>query len=246
MTRLRLFQIRLAATAGLLLVICVLVRLLWYPGGYFAISGVGELLLILAAVALIVGPCLSAFVYRPGKKGLLTDLGLLATVELVAVVLAVSIIYARQPFYTVFAVDRFESVPRSQVDSAEILYASLNTRPGHAPRLVYAELPRDEDKLSRLMDETLFEGKEDIDRRPEFWKPYSAGLAALKAAAKPLESLLEGDAGRAAKVRRWLLRRGGSIGDYICLPLRGKAGDALMIVHADIGYPVGILAVDPW
>ncbi len=246
MTRLRVFQIRLAATSGLLLLVFAVVRLLWYPGAYFAISGVGKLFMVLVAVTLVVGPGLSAFVYKPKKKGLITDLGLLALVEVVTVVIAVSIIYARQPFFTVFAVDRFEAVSRLEVDTAQFGHAAFRTRPGHEPRLVYAELPQDPEVFSKLIDETVFEGKRDIDRRPEFWKPYAAGIPVIKGAAKPLENLLNGDQGRAQQVQRWIAQHQGNAREFVYLPLRGKTGDATMILHADIGYPVDILQVDPW
>jgi hypothetical protein len=236
----------LAATASLLLLVFAIISMLWYPGAYFAISGVGKLFLILVGVSVIVGPGLSAFVYKPGKKGLATDFALLAAVELVAVVFAVSLFYARQPYYTVFAADRFESVSRPEVDTSQLAFAALHKRPGHEPRLVYAELPKDRVLFERLMDETVFEGKKDIDRRPEFWRPYTAGIPVLKAAARPIETLLNDDSDRAAKVQRWLSQQEGSYQDYLFLPLRGKSGDVTMILHADIGYPVDILAVDPW
>jgi len=246
MTRRKVFLLRLGATASLLSLVFGLVRLLWYPGAYFAIFGVAKLLLVLVAVTLIVGPALSTFVYKPGKKGLRTDLGLLAALELVTVAVAVSIIYVRQPFFTVFAVDRFEAVSSAEIDMAQIGHDVIRTRPGREPRLVYAELPQDPEVFSKLIDETVFEGKADIDRRPEFWRPYTAGIPVIKAAAKPLVTLLDGDERRAARVHRWLSRQKGSPENYVYLPLRGKTGDAAMILHADVGYPVDILEVDPW
>lgn len=246
MTRLRLFQLRLAATAAMLLLVFGVIRLLWYPGAYFSISGSGKLFLVLIAVTVIVGPCLSAFAYKPGKKGLLLDLSLLAAVEVIVVLLAMSTIHARRPYYTVFAVDRFESVSRVEIDITKIANAAFHTRPGHEPRLVYAELPQDPDVLSNLIDETVLQGKHDIDRRPEFWRPYTAGIGVVKAAAKPLERLLVGDERRATAVQRWLARQEADASEFLYLPLRGKSGDATMIVHADVGFPVDILQVDPW
>jgi hypothetical protein len=34
--------------------------------------------------------------------------------------------------------------------------------------------------------------------------------------------------------------------DYAYLPVRGKDRDAAMILHADVGYPVDMLRLDPW
>ncbi|MDH5321074.1 MAG: hypothetical protein OEW81_01445, partial [Gammaproteobacteria bacterium] len=82
MSRAQLFQIRLVATATVLLIVYPLLRFLWFPGGYFDLSGIGRLLLVLAGVNLIVGPVLSTLVYRPGKRGLMFDLAVLAVLEI--------------------------------------------------------------------------------------------------------------------------------------------------------------------
>ena len=246
MTRLQVFQWRLAASATLLLLVFSMIRLLWYPGEYFAIFGVRNQFLLLILASLVLGPALSTMLYRPGKKGLAFDLVVMATLELAVVIFASSYFYDRQPYYLVFAVDRFEAMSRLEVDMGQVSYPSLLERPGHEPRLVYAELPTDPKIFDRLIDETVFEGKKDIDRRPEFWKPYAAGIATVKAAAKPLSDLLSEDQVRARSVRGWLSRRNESAHRFLYLPLRGKIRDIVIIVHAEIGYPVGMLAIDPW
>ena len=246
MTRLKVLQIRLAVTATVLLLVFGVVRLFWYPDDYFIISGAATPFLVLVALALVIGPGLTTFVFKPGKKGLVGDIWLLAGAEFLVLCLALSIIYERRPFYAVFAVDRFEAVMHYEVDPAQIDYPEFYTRPGHEPRLVYAELPVDPEDRSRLIDETIFEGKADIDRRPEFWKPYASGIAQLKSVATPLANLLDDGDPRAVDVRRWLSKQDGGPQDYIYLPLRGRNGDAVMILDADIGYPVDTLAIDPW
>jgi hypothetical protein len=246
MSRLRLFQIRLAASAALLLLVFALVRLLWYPGAYFTISGVSRQLWILAGVVMVVGPVLSAVVYKPGKKGLIMDLGILAAVELAAVIVASALLFQGRPYFTVFAVDRFEAVAAQEISGSPFAQDLLVSRPGQKPQLFYAELPEDPERMDALIDETVFQGMADIDRRPEFWKPYSAGIATIKAAALPLEALLSGDESSAAVVNAWLVKYGGDAHEYIYLPLRGRADDAIIILSADIGYPVATLEVDPW
>ena len=246
MSRLRLFQIRLAASAALLLLVFALVRLLWYPGAYFTISGVSRQLWILAGVVMVVGPVLSAVVYKPGKKGLVLDLVILAAVELAVLVVATVLIFQGRPYFSVFAVDRFEAVVLGEVSGSDIPEALLGRRPDQQQRLVYAELPEDPERMDALIDETVFQGMADIDRRPEFWKPYSDGISIVKAAARPLQALLGRNDRRSIIVNKWLATSGGSAQDYIVLPLRGRAGDATIILSADNGYPVATLAVDPW
>jgi len=246
MTRARLFPLRLAVTVFFLLLIYVLLRLLWFPGGYFDLFGVSKLFWILAGFAVIAGPGLSTFLFRPGKKGLKSDLVIIAAIELAIYAWAVAELYARQPAYAVFAVDRFEAVQRKEVDLEKLEFQQLADRPGHAPRLVYAELPTDPDVMSRLIDETVFMGMADIDRRPEFWKPYAQGVSTLRAAAKPLVNLLSGDDYRADVLGRWLRDQPLPPSQYSYLPIRGSRADGTIVLHADIAYPVAVLAIDSW
>jgi len=246
MSRLRLFQIRLAASAALLTVVFTLVHLLWYPGAYFTISGVSRHLWVVVGVVAVVGPVLSTFVYKPGKKGLVLDLVILAAAELAVLVAGSLLIFQGRPYFSVFAVDRFEAVALGEVSGSEVPEALLGRQADQQQRLIYAELPEDPERVSALIDETVLQGMADIDRRPEFWKPYSDGVATVKAAARPLEALLGRNDRRSDAVNKWLEKSGGSAQDYIVLPLRGRADDAIIILSADSGYPVGTLAVDPW
>ena len=246
MTRARLFSLRLAASASVLALAFLVIRLLWFPSGYFQIFGVGKLFLMMAGAALIVGPTLSTLVFRPGKKGLKFDLGVLAAVELIAIAWGMTEIAARRPVYAVFAVDRFEAVAAAEIDMAQIRYAEHVDWPGQGPRLAYAELPTDVEVMNRLIDETVLYGMADIDRRPEFWKPYPRGLVVIKAAAAPLSDLLSIDDSRGAVIHKWLRSRKMSAAELVFLPIRGSKGDGAIILHADIGYPVDVLPVDPW
>lgn len=246
MTRPRVFLLRLAASVGLLLPVFAIVRLLWYPDGYFSIMAADTRFLLLAAAAFVIGPVLSAFVFKPGKASLRFDLGVLAAVELAAVVAAASMLYLQRPYYTVFAVDRFEAVTLGAVDLAGLPADVASRRPGHEPRLVYAKMPDDPDVVSQLIDETVLQGLPDIDRRPTFWRPYQQAVPAIRAVSRPLADLLAGDGQRATRVQRWLKRRDHDTGTLRFLPIRGRAGDGLVIIDSQTGYPLATLAVDPW
>lgn len=246
MTRLQVWWIRLAASAMVLMPLIGVTRLLWYPGGYSALAGVNKLLLVLVAVSVIIGAGLTTLLYRPGKRGLRLDIGLVAVLELAAVVWAAYEIHGRRPEYTVFAVDRYEVVTAREVDQQLAESAGIVPRPGHTPRLVFAEVPDDPSARSRLIEETVLGGMADIDRRPEFWQPYPNGVPAVLARARPLAELLQIADGRDRAVARWLERAGANAADHLYAPVRGKRRDAVMVVHARTGYPVGIINVDPW
>ena len=232
-------------TACLLLLVYAILRLLWYPEAYFELFGVLSLYLTLAAVVLVVGPGLSTLLFRPGKKGLVFDLVVVGLIELVIFAWAVSVLHDRRPVYAVFAVDRFEAVRADEVDISRLRYPELIGPAGHVPRLIYAPLPTDPDIKTQLIYETVFDGMADIDRRPEFWRPYAQGVHELRSVAKPLADILEHSDHRAAELRRWLDRQSNSTKDFV-LPVQGSGADGMMILHAGIGYPVAVLAIDPW
>ena len=246
MSRVNFFPIRLAISASLLLLALSVIRFLWYPGAYFAISGVGSQVWILVAIVFVIGPVLSTMVFRPGKKGLKMDLWILGFVEVAAIAAVMTILYLRQPYYTVFAIDRFEAVPRQEVVDFELARQQFGSRPGHEPRLVFAALPEDTDRMQALIDETVLMGMPDIDRRPEFWAPYPSGVAAIRGAAHPLEELTRKGSDDAEIVTAWLEAAERPIETYRFLPLKGKKGDAAIIIDAAIGYPIATLLVDPW
>ena len=246
MTRATLFSLRVCATLALLVLLYATVRLLWFPGGYFQIFGIGKLLLVAAVGATVAGPVLSAVVYKPGKKGLKFDLAVLGIIELAILAWATYEISDRRPVFAVFAVDRFEAVAAREVDLTEARFPGLSDWPATSPRLVYAELPTDPEVMNRLIDETVLYGMADIDRRPEFWKPYPQGIQVLKQAAQPLQALLAPDDPRASEVQHWLRKQASSAEDFLYLPIQGSKADGTLIVHADIGYPVDVLPIDPW
>lgn len=246
MTRASVFWLRLAVTASLLILVFGLLRMLWYPEAYFELFGVAKLFLMLAFVTLIMGPGLTTLLFRPGKKGLVFDIVVIAIAEVAVFTWAVIELNDRKPVFAVFAVDRFESVRANEVDLEQLRYPELAGRPGHAPRLVYAQLPEDPDAMSRLIDETVFLGMADIDRRPEFWKPYAQGVREIRGAAQPLTELLVRADSRAAEIQQWLDAQRLTAADYLYLPVRGSRADGTMVLHGDIGYPVAVLGVDPW
>lgn len=246
MTRIDVFLRRLLPTALALLLALAVIRLLWFPGAYFVLAGVGNLVAVMALVSLVIGAGLTTLIYRPGKRGLVLDIAVLAGLELAAFGIAMFAIYQRQPMYVVFAVDRFEVVARSEIEPETVPEPGLRDKPGHAPRLVYAEVPRDPDEYDRLLDAVLFGGEPDIDRRPRYWQRYPAGVQSVRDSARPVTDLIADGGPRAAAMAHWLREQRGDAGDYAYLPLRARTGDAAMILHARVGYPVDIVLVDPW
>src|SRR5687768_1945155 len=94
-----------AAVAGPLLAVVLAV---WFPGPLFVASGGSNLILILLAVHLIVGPLITLVVYKQGKRGMKFDLVAIAVLQLAAFAYGVHVVYLARPAFIVFVKDQFQ------------------------------------------------------------------------------------------------------------------------------------------
>jgi hypothetical protein len=198
------------------------------------------------SVDLVVGPFLTLFLYRPRKPGLKFDMSVVAIIQLTALIYGTSVIYVNRPYFAVFAVDRFELVSLRDIDPRMANDPDLLRKPLVGPRLVVALLPEDLATRQRLMEEVLFEGQPDIERRPEFWYPYETRTEYVVDRAKPLQVL----SARSEETARALLaladRLDKSLDELGFVPLIGRERDFAYVIDSQTGSPIELVDVDPW
>lgn len=242
----------LAGSAVVVGTVCALIFLVWYPDPYFQATGAWSVLRILIGVDLVLGPLLTLIVFKAGKPGLKFDLCVIAAVQLAALVYGVAVIYNERPYYTVFAVDRFNVLARGEVDPTELADPALmaveriGTKPWRGPLLVVATRPNDAAGLNRLLEETLFEGKADIERRPLYWDRYSDQRAQVLERALPLAQLKAVRSADARTIERVAERLGRTEQELAFLPVIAKNRDLTMLIDSTTGLPLGVVDVDPW
>ena len=246
----RAFATHLGVSATVVGTVCALIFFVWYPHPYFVATGAWSVLRVLIGVDLVAGPLLTLIVFKPGKWGLKFDLCAIALVQLAALVYGVTVIYRERPYFTVFAVDRFYVLTRRDVDQTELAAPDLTERIGRKPMigpvLVGALRPTDFAGAQRLLDETVFGGKPDIERRPAYWSRYGDAAAQAIARAKPLASLQVAHpeaAGQVADLVAALRLPEDRLG---FLPVIAKNQDLSLVIDVADGRPLEVLAVDPW
>ncbi len=241
-SRRRAFVVHLCLSALVVSAVCAIIFFVWYPAPYFDAKGAWGILRVLVGVDLVLGPALTLILFKPRKPGLLFDLGCIAVVQLSALVYGTTIIYQERPYYTVFAVDRFQVLAKDEVELATVPSGRLGDKPFVGPLLVVAVLPQDPQAYQRLLEEVLFEGKLDLDRRPEFWQPYAERSADVIARGTPLETLAQARPDAREEIERFA-REDPAL---IYVPLVGREHDFAFVVDPETATPVGILNVDPW
>jgi hypothetical protein len=209
------------------------------------LQGIGPIFGVLAVTALVLGPVLTFAVYRKGKKGLFFDLVVIALLQIAALGYGAWTIHSERPLYLVFALDRYNVLGGRDVDLATLREPALLAAPVQAPRLLVANMPMGE-AFQRLQHEVLFEGKPDLERRPEFWGGYEQGRAAVLAGAQPVAALGAAREALDAQIRAAAREAGVPAADLLYAPVVGKRRDMVALVAPGTAELLEILDYDPF
>jgi hypothetical protein len=245
-SKIRASLIHFSLSAVLLGLCMLLIFFVWYPFPYYRIMAAEHILLVLVGVDLVLGPLLTLLVYKPGKKSLKFDLSVIVLIQLVALVYGMHAFHSERPAYMVFAVDRFDVLAAKDVDMTGVSDPRFSERPLRGPLMLVAKLPEDPQALAQLNDEILFQGKPDVERRPELWSLYADDFGQAVAAAKPLQELGYAQLDTAPAIEASARRAGLPVNELRFLPVIGKQRDFAIVLESRNGELVDIIAADPW
>ncbi|NNC63275.1 MAG: hypothetical protein HKN84_00700 [Gammaproteobacteria bacterium] len=243
---LRAFVTHLAISATIVGIVCGVIFFIWYPAPYFGIKGAWNVLRVLIGVDLVLGPLLTLILFRPGKRGLALDMTMIAMIQLSALLYGTAMIFQERPYFAVFAVDRIEVLAKGDVDAAAIAGTSFENKPLVGPVLAVATVPSDPVEFQRLLQETLFEGKPDIERRPDRWSAYAESKDAVLARARRLSTLLAERPGSAEVISRASRALDMEPADILYLPAVGGDRALTLVIDPETALPLAALDFDPW
>jgi hypothetical protein len=150
----------------------------------------------------------------------------------------------------VFALDRFFLLSGPDVDAAKLAEGRaagrVDDKPLRGPVLVMANRPTDAEGLRRLLDETVFGGQPDIERRPEYWQRFSDEGGQVVGLSRPLTELHAARPDAAAEIAALAAKLGRAEDQIRFLPLVAKNRDVSVIIDAATGTPIDVVDVDPW
>lgn len=242
----RAFLSHLALSATIVGCVCIAIFFFWYPAPYFTTNGAWNVLRVLIGVDLILGPLLTLILFRPGKRGLALDMAMIALIQLSALVYGTSVIFHERPYYLVFAVDRYEVHVRREVDAAAAREFGFANKPWAGPIVAFAERPTDLAAIQKLLEETVFEGAPDIDRRPAFWRPLEDHRDAVLARARALEDLAPRGPAESAMIDKTSAALGRTADEVLFVPVVAAGEASTLIIDPESALPVTALRIDPW
>jgi hypothetical protein len=168
---------------------------IWYPFPYRELSGGRELFLLIIGVDVVCGPLMTLILFNPRKprRELWLDLGLVALLQLVALLYGTWTAWQARPMYLALEKDRFKVVM-----SADLRKSDLEKLPSDLAPLLFGGVkvvalrpPNSTEERNKVLFESIETGR-DYAERPEFYIAYK-GTAALNslALAKPLEEFFK-------------------------------------------------------
>lgn len=244
MSRYRASIIHLLISAFIVGNVVAVVFWAWYPSPAFEVVGAFPILRLLVGVDLVLGPLLTLVVYKHGKPGLKFDLAFIACVQIIALVYGSYVLFTERPRYVVFTVDRVEFVAANQVDETEIRFDELRAKEIATLIRAFASAPQDPEEYQRYFDSVMFEGKPDLERRPEYWQPWSAGVDTIRQKIKTFEGMNPVSDDESAALRRAIENYAGA--NVGVLPVGGIEDDIGVVVDVETLEILSVLRVNPW
>ena len=231
-----------------LAIIAGLILFVWYPYPFLQFKDTGKFSLMLVLSAGFIGPAMTWLFYRKGKskRALVFDLVVILLIQTAAFAWSGYALYQNRPYFMVFTVDRFEVLTMRDVDLSTITDSKLLNKPVTGPILLYASMPTDPQVFQKLIQEVMFEGKPDLQYRPEFWNLYEEKQQLALSPALPLETLRSVRPESLQAIDKLVKNNGGDINRLKYVPGMVQNGQFAAILDAESGEVIDTLVIDPW
>lgn len=125
----------------------------WYPGVLFEAEGAFSGVKLMAAIDLILGPLLTLIIYNhtKGKKEIVFDLSLIATIQVSALIWGGLQVYAERPVAMVMWEGTFYTVTEDYYNKQNISLKTLAKYSDEKPLLIFAETDHSVKQLKEIM-----------------------------------------------------------------------------------------------
>lgn len=249
MSRWKASLIHLSLSISIAAIVLTLMLLLWFAPPFFSAAGGHDVLLIMLAVDVTLGPFITLIIFdlKKSRRALLFDFSVIAMLQISALVYGLTVMFHARPVYVVFSKGSFDLVTENMLDNrdlAKVRYPQFGSPPFSGQVYAYTEMPTDPREINEVVM-TAFSGK-DLPQYPQYYKPLTEHAQAVAAAAKPIQQLRNLNPGKTAEIDSAIHAARQSEQDLGFVPLRAKFEDLAVIVSRRDGKIQTILALQPW
>jgi hypothetical protein len=242
-TRWQAAGIHLLISVAIAAVSLLLMLRLWYPPPLFAAEGGNDLLFIIVAVDVIIGPLITLIVYKAGKPSLRFDLTVIAILQLCALVYGVHTMFIARPVFIAMTTSQFETVRANDFTPANLAQAKLpafRSLPLTGPVYVAIDLPRNLKALGEIMSQSSKSGSV-VTEMPKYFVPYSDKRKQAIEQSEPLAPAIERGGDFATLAQKYLNESGRKATTLKFMPLQTRRGYGAVLIDAASGDIVTVL-----
>jgi len=224
-----------------------IIYFVWYPGVLFESAGGRTLFMLIACVDVTIGPLLTGVVFKPGKKGLVFDLAVIAVVQAASLAYGAWVLFESRPAYIVFTRDRFDLVRANELNVMPGSSSRLNAYakpPLGGPLRVGARLPKDPDEQFKLMASGA--AGQDVQSYPQYYVSYDDVRDEVKAHAAPIAKLRGLNPQSGAQIDHIVAQSGKPEQGLGFVPMRAGKADLAVVVDKQRGDVIDIANLRPW
>jgi hypothetical protein len=167
-------------------------------------------------------------------------------VQIAALVYGAHTLYQEKPHYLVFSVDRLEFVAQSHIDPLVMRFEESQTEHFAGLVQVFARRPEDPEEYQRFFDSVVSENQPDLERRPEFWEPWSDGAVDIRKQIKPLDAIKTSSPAEQEKVQQAVEKHTRNHPNLGVLPIGGIPENVGLLLDRDTLEIVDVIYANPW
>ena len=185
--------LHLLLSLGVAFFVAGLVFLVWYPWPFSELVGGRGLFFILVGVDVVCGPLLTLILWNPKnpRREVCIDIGLVVTIQAVALVYGLHTVVQARPVHLVFEVDRLRLITAAEIAPEDLPLAPphLRTLPWTGPTLIGVRPPRDSEEKLRSINLSIAGLEPSL--RPGWWQDYALNKDEVLGRARSIDVLYE-------------------------------------------------------
>lgn len=235
--RLIVFSYHLTFSVLLLLVSMILIFYIWYPGALKYATGVLTVYTMLLVIDLILGPVLTALVYKKHRIKFIFDMSIILIIQLSAFIFGLYTLEKGRPAWLVFVIDDFEIVAKSDLAANTAVPEQFKINFWEKPKWVAAVYSDDPNIRQKQQEDEIFNGIS-LTTRPDSYKEIEVKRQSILNKSKLVDELGQYNTLSAQEVdnlqgyNRWL-------------PLKAPKVDMVVLIEKS-GRPTKIVNLRPW
>ena len=246
--KLRAFGIHFSIS---LIIFCILLYFIvfkWYPFPFFSTDGGWQGIRIIAGVDLVLGPALTFIAFNPGKtlKLLKMDLGLIALVQIAALIWGIWAVHNERPYLAVFADGIFYPLAYYQISETGLNKEDINKlNSGPTPKKIYVDIPENDQEYRALLLKAVSAGPVHFmgDRYQKF---DQSQLKNIQRFSIDMPAYLEGEPETwNQEYKKFIRKYPDDLDKILFLPLNARFGKYIVAFDKDTLEFVEILDIPP-